>query len=134
MPRRAEGEVASKTEDEARMQSREGRLKAGNSATLPPFRRSGSDGSPCVSVGRRSQLFDIKNFRDILMKKEIRLTVVGKVLKPNKKKILALNRCLEEYFNVVKWYLSFNSTSKSFLHKNGYEKAKRLFNLNTALI
>jgi len=126
--------VAAKTEYEAGKQSRKGRLKAGNSATLPASRRSGSDGSPCVSVGRRSQLFDIKNFRDILMKKEIRLTVAGKVLKPNKKKILALNRCLEEYFNTVKWYLSFNSTSKSFLHKNGYEKAKRLFNLNTALI
>ena len=32
------------------------------------------------------------------------------------------------------WYLGFNSTSKTFLHKNGYEKAKQLFNLNTALI
>jgi len=34
----------------------------------------------------------------------------------------------------VKWYLGFNSKSKSFLHKNGYEMAKELFNLNTALI
>ncbi|MEM1605792.1 MAG: hypothetical protein QW604_01885 [Fervidicoccaceae archaeon] len=30
--------------------------------------------------------------------------------------------------------LSFNSTSKTFLHENYYGKAKELFNLNTALI
>ena len=33
----------------------------------------------------------------------------------------------------MKWYLSFNK-SKCFLHDNSYEKAKELFNLNTALI
>jgi len=60
--------------------------------------------------------------------------VVGKVFKPNKGKVLALNRTLNEYFRLVKWYLSFNSASKTFLHKNGYERAKELFNLNTALI
>ena len=67
-------------------------------------------------------------------KKEVQLTVVGKVFKPNKKKILALNKCLEEYLKLVKWYLNFNSTSKTFLHRNGYKKAKQEFNLNTALI
>lgn len=68
------------------------------------------------------------------MKKEVRITVVGKVFRPNRRKVLALNKCLEEYFKLVKWYLGFNSTSKVFLHRNGYEKAKRQFNLNTALI
>jgi len=68
------------------------------------------------------------------MQKEVQVTVVGKVFKPNKLKVLALNRCLNEYFQLVKWYLRFNATSKRFLHENGYEKAKRLFNLNTALI
>jgi len=68
------------------------------------------------------------------MKKEVQITVVGKVFRPNKKKVLALNRCLEEYFELVNWYLNFNSTSKTFLHKNGYERAKQLFKLNTALI
>lgn len=68
------------------------------------------------------------------MRKEVQLTVVGTVFKPNKKKVLVLNKCLEEYYALVNWYLSFNSTSKAFLHKNGYEKAKQLFNLNTALI
>ncbi|MGB9779050.1 MAG: RNA-guided endonuclease InsQ/TnpB family protein, partial [Candidatus Bathyarchaeales archaeon] len=58
----------------------------------------------------------------------------GKVFKPNERKVLALNRTLSEYFKLVKWYLNFNSKSKSFLHENGYEKAKELFNLNTALI
>jgi len=68
------------------------------------------------------------------MKKEVRITVVGKVWNANKGKILALNKCLDGYFKAVKFFLSFNSTSKTFLHKNGYEKAKQLFNLNTALI
>jgi len=77
---------------------------------------------------------ETKIFRDVPMKKEVQVTVVGKVFRPNRKKVLALNRCLEEYFKLVNWYLSFNSTSKTFLHKNGYEKAKQLFNLNTALI
>jgi len=34
----------------------------------------------------------------------------------------------------VKWYLSFNSKSKSDLHKNCCEGAEKRFNLNTALI
>ena len=68
------------------------------------------------------------------MKKEVQVCIVGRVFKPNKRKILALNRALYEYFELVKWYLNFNSTSKEFLHKNGYEKARKIFNLNTALI
>lgn len=68
------------------------------------------------------------------MKKEVQLTVVGKVFRPNKNKVLALNKCLGEYFKIVNWYLSLNSTSKIFLHRKTYEKAKELFKLNTALI
>jgi len=68
------------------------------------------------------------------VQKEVQVTVIGKVFKPNTWKILALNRCLEQYFGLVKWYLQFKSTSKSFLHKNGYGEAKQRFNLNTALI
>ncbi len=68
------------------------------------------------------------------MKKEVQITVVGKIWNANKGKILALNKCLDDYFKAVKFFLSFNSTSKTFLHKNSYEKAKQLFNLNTALI
>jgi len=51
-----------------------------------------------------------------------------------KRKVLALNRTLNEYFRLVKWYLSFNSTSRKFLHENYYQLARKLFNLNTALI
>ncbi|MCW4007372.1 MAG: RNA-guided endonuclease TnpB family protein [Candidatus Bathyarchaeota archaeon] len=68
------------------------------------------------------------------MQKDVQLTVVGKVFKPNKQKVLALNRCLNEYFKPVRWYLDFNSTSKIFLHSNRYKEAKRKFKLNTALI
>jgi putative transposase len=57
-----------------------------------------------------------------------------KSFQPNRLKVLALNRTLSEYFGLVKWYLSFNSTSKIILHENCYERAKELFNLNTALI
>ncbi|WP_052353334.1 hypothetical protein [Methermicoccus shengliensis] len=64
------------------------------------------------------------------MKKEVQLTVIGKVFKPNKQKVLALNKCLEEYLKLVNWYLGFNSASKKFLHENSYKKAKQLFNLN----
>jgi len=48
--------------------------------------------------------------------------------------VLALNRTLGEYFDLVKWYLRFNSDSKTFLHENSYERTKRLYNPNTALI
>ena len=36
------------------------------------------------------------------MQKEVQVTVVGKVFKPNRQKVLALNRCLHEYFRLVK--------------------------------
>jgi IS605 OrfB family transposase len=72
--------------------------------------------------------------RDVPLQKDVRICVVGKVFKPNERKVLALNRTLSKYFSLVKWYLKFKSKSKSFLHENGYEKAKKLFNLNTALI
>jgi IS605 OrfB family transposase len=63
-----------------------------------------------------------------------RMRVVGKVFKPNRLKVLALNKALNEYFRLVEWYLGFNSRLKSFLHGECYEKAKELFKLNTALI
>ncbi len=65
------------------------------------------------------------------MEKDVQICVIGKVFKPNERKVLALNKTLGEYFKLVKWYLSFNSKSKSFLHENGYERAKELFNLKT---
>ena len=68
------------------------------------------------------------------MQKDVQICVVGKVFRPNEQKVLALNRTLNEYFRLVKWYLTFNSKSVNFLHKNYYEKAKVFFNLNSALI
>jgi len=68
------------------------------------------------------------------LRKNVQVCVVGKVFKPNRLKVLALNRTLNEYFRLVRWYIGFNSKSKSFLHENCYGKAKELFNLNTALI
>ncbi len=68
------------------------------------------------------------------MLKDVQLTVIGKVFKPNRRKVLALNRCLEEYHRLVKWYLSLNSTSKNWLHREAYEKARARFNLSSALI
>ena len=68
------------------------------------------------------------------MQKDVRVTVVGKVFKPNRRKILALNRVLDEYLQLVRWYLSFSIKSKRKLHNNCYEEAKKGFNLNTALL
>jgi hypothetical protein len=68
------------------------------------------------------------------LQKDVQICVIGKVFKPNRLKVLALNRTLGKYFRLVRWYIGFNSKSKSFLHENGYVKAKKLFNFNTALI
>jgi len=68
------------------------------------------------------------------MQREVEICVVGKVFRQNRSKVLALNKTLSEYFKLVKLYLSCNSASKKFLHEKCYEDAKRLFNLNTALI
>jgi len=68
------------------------------------------------------------------LQKDVQICVVGKVFRPNEQKVLALNRTLNEYFRLVKWYLKFNSTSENFLHKNTYEIAKESFTLNTSLI
>jgi IS605 OrfB family transposase len=68
------------------------------------------------------------------LRRDVQITVVGKVYRPNPGKTLLLNRCLEEYHRLVKWYLRFASTSKTHLHRDGYEGAKRLFDLPTALI
>ena len=72
--------------------------------------------------------------RDVPLQRDVQVCVVGKVFKPNRLKVLALNRTLNEYSRLVRWYIGFNSKSKSFLHENCYGKAKELFNLNTALI
>ena len=48
------------------------------------------------------------------MKKKVQIIVVGRVWKPNKSKVLALNECLDEYFKTVKFFLRFNSVSKTF--------------------
>jgi hypothetical protein len=68
------------------------------------------------------------------MQKDVQICVVGKVFKPNEQKLLALNECLGEYFRLVEWYLSLNSTSKTYLHRNGYEYARENFNLSSALV
>jgi len=101
--------------------------------------------TPCLGIrkgvvvwvvgGRFKYLELVQIFKGMFpMKKDVQATVVGKVWNANEGKIFALNKCLDEYFKAVKFFLRFNSTSKTFLHGNGYEKAKQLFNLNTALI
>ncbi|MBD3193673.1 MAG: hypothetical protein GF317_01355 [Candidatus Lokiarchaeota archaeon] len=64
----------------------------------------------------------------------LQLTVRGKVFKPNKGKVLSLNRDLDQYIECVRWYLSFKPTSKQKHHKDAYKKAKELFELKTALL
>jgi len=52
------------------------------------------------------------------VQKDVQVCVVGKVFKPNRLKVLDLNKALYEYFRLVKWYLRFNSKSKIILHEN----------------
>ncbi len=68
------------------------------------------------------------------MHSKLQLTVMGKVFKPNKGKILSLNRDLDRYARCVRWYLSFKPTSRKRLHKGAYKKAKQMFELKTALL
>jgi len=74
------------------------------------------------------------NTWDVPLQKDVQICVVGKVFRPNERKVLVLNRTLGKYFRLVKWYLGFNSTSENFLHKNTYRRAKESFALNTSLI
>ena len=57
------------------------------------------------------------------MRKNVQVCIVGKVFKPSRLKVLALNMALNEYFRPVEWYLVFNSKPKSFLHENYYGKS-----------
>ncbi|MBD3194489.1 MAG: hypothetical protein GF317_05495 [Candidatus Lokiarchaeota archaeon] len=68
------------------------------------------------------------------MQSIVQLTVIGKVFNPNKGKVLSLNRDLDQYINCIRWYLSFEPTSKQKLHKDAYHKAKERFELKTALL
>ncbi|MBD3196666.1 MAG: transposase, partial [Candidatus Lokiarchaeota archaeon] len=63
------------------------------------------------------------------MHSTVQLTVIGKVFNPNKGKVLHLNRDLDQYVECVRWYLSFNPTSRNKLHKDAYKKAKEKFEL-----
>jgi len=65
---------------------------------------------------------------------KLQITIIGKVFNSNSNKLLKLNTLLYQYFNCVKWYLSFNSTSKQWLHEEKYNEAKKRFSLKTALI
>ncbi|MBD3195699.1 MAG: hypothetical protein GF317_11620 [Candidatus Lokiarchaeota archaeon] len=59
------------------------------------------------------------------MQSIVQLTVIGKVFKPNKGKVLNLNRDLDQYIECVRWYFSFKPTSKQKLHKDAYHKTKQ---------
>ena len=65
--------------------------------------------------------------------KEVQETIIGKLHHPNFSKVFALNKCLEEYFKLVKWYLRIIAeqgiTSKDDLHHLTYNIATRKFDL-----
>jgi len=58
------------------------------------------------------------------LQKDVQVTVVGKVFRANRLKVLALNRALGEYFKLIKWYLGFNSKSKVFCMKTAMKKLR----------
>ena len=61
------------------------------------------------------------------MQKDTRVCVVGKVFRPNERKILALNRCLSGYLRLIRWHLPLNNVSKTYLHRKGYGYAREDF-------
>jgi len=67
------------------------------------------------------------------MQKDVQVTVVGKVFRPNWMKFLALNRTLSKYLILFKWYNEINEPNELFNNKS-YENTKQLFDLNTAQI
>ncbi|HID90534.1 TPA: hypothetical protein EYP44_01070 [Candidatus Bathyarchaeota archaeon] len=54
------------------------------------------------------------------MQGDVRVTAVGKVFEPSRRKF-SPSRALSEYLRLVRWYLSLNPRSKGLLHRNGYE-------------
>ena len=64
---------------------------------------------------------------------DVPLCIVGKVFKPNERKVLALNRCLPRFMRAVKFYIKLEDTSRRH-NKVFYEEAKAKFNLPTALV
>jgi len=55
-------------------------------------------------------------------KKEVQLTVVGKVFRANRKKVLALNETLEEYFKLVNCILPSIQHQRLFCTKMATRK------------
>lgn len=66
---------------------------------------------------------------------DVPICVVGKVFKPNRQKVLALNQCLSGFMQVIKFYISLKDMSRRH-NKVFYEEAKARFGsgLPTALI
>ena len=71
------------------------------------------------------------------MKKEVRICIIGKVYNPNFRKLLKLNKCLEQYFKLVRFYIKEiekqKTTSKVKLHNSTYEQVKQKYHLPSAL-
>jgi hypothetical protein len=75
------------------------------------------------------RLSTLKSIGNVPSQKNVQVCVIGKVFKPSRLKVLALNMALNEGFKLVEWYLSFNSKRVSFTRT---AMKKELF--NTALI
>ena len=67
------------------------------------------------------------------MKGEVKLTVRGKILNPNKDKRHKLNVALEEYLKAVKFFASFGIKDKYLLQRKAYKEAMMRFGLSSTL-
>lgn len=62
-----------------------------------------------MNCGKKAKYFNFEVEAEVVpMLRVVQVTVVGKVFRPNPNKVLALNRTLNEYFRLVKWYLGLN--------------------------
>ena len=67
------------------------------------------------------------------LKAEVKLTVQGKILNPNKEKRHKLNVVLEKYLKAVKFFASFKIKDRNLLQQRAYKEARRRFGLSSNL-
>ncbi|BBD72826.1 hypothetical protein HS1genome_1215 [Sulfodiicoccus acidiphilus] len=67
------------------------------------------------------------------MKSEVKISIKGKILNPNKEKRRKLNVVLERYLKAVKFFVSFKIRDKELLQQKAYKEARRRFGLSSTL-
>ncbi|AWR98520.1 IS200/IS605 family element transposase accessory protein TnpB [Metallosphaera hakonensis JCM 8857 = DSM 7519] len=67
------------------------------------------------------------------LKAEVKVTIQGKILNPNREKRHKLNVVLEKYRKAVKFFASFKIRDKTLLQEKAYKEARMRFGLSSTL-